>query len=270
MDIVLHDVWPSEAERAAVDAVLGPPGSSSERGIGGEPDQHAAHGGHLARAQRHLLLPVLHAVQAQSGWITPGALNYICERLTIPPADAYGVATFYAMFSLEPQAPAVAHVCTDGACLARGGSELCAELESRLGPAGGHKANGNAIWLESPCLGACERAPAALVTLAGDEPREQSVAPARPEDVLATLAGKEAPTPPPPSVPQAGDPSLRLLRRIGQVKPQDIDSYRQHDGYQALRAAFELGPAGVLREVTDSQLLGRGGAAFPTGRKWEA
>ena len=41
-----------------------------------------------------------------SGWISPGALNYIARRLTVPPADVYGVATFYALFSLEPRAAA--------------------------------------------------------------------------------------------------------------------------------------------------------------------
>jgi NADH-quinone oxidoreductase subunit F len=54
------------------------------------------------------------------------------------------------------------------------------------------------------------------------------------------------------------------------VDPESLDSYRSHDGYSALRRAVELGPAGVLREVVDSRLLGRGGAAFPTGAKWEA
>ena len=58
------------------------------------------------RAQRHLLLPALHAVQSRVGWISEGALNYICERLTVPPADAWGVATFYALFSTEPRPPA--------------------------------------------------------------------------------------------------------------------------------------------------------------------
>src|SRR5439155_887131 len=74
-----------------------------------------------------------------------------------------------------------------------------------------------------------------------------------------------------PALPQAGEPGLRLLRRIAAgVDPESLDAYRAHGGYAALRRAIELGPAGVLREVSDSRLLGRGGAAFPTGAKWEA
>ena len=64
--------------------------------------------------------------------------------------------------------------------------------------------------------------------------------------------------------------ALRLLRRIGVVDPESLDDYRAHGGYAALRRALALGPERVLREVTDSKLVGRGGAAFPTGRKWEA
>ncbi len=271
MDIVLHDASPSAGEREAVDAVLGPPGSSWQGATEvSDEDLHVARGGQAARALRHLLLPTLHAVQARAGWISPGALNYICQRLTIPPAEAYGVATFYALFSLAPQPPAVAHVCTDVACQPRGAPELCAQLERRLGPKGGHRPNGNAIWLESPCLGLCERAPAALVSIAGADPVEHQAAPATADEVLGLLAGGDAPPPPPPSVPQAGDPGLRLLRRVGRVDPGSLDSYRAHGGYEALRLALDSGPAGVLREVADAKLVGRGGAAFPTGRKWEA
>jgi NADH-quinone oxidoreductase subunit F len=271
MDIVLHNEVPSKGERDAVDAVLGPPESSWESGGPlAERDRHVARGGHAARAQRHLLLPALHSVQARAGWISRGALNYICRRLTIPPAEAYGVATFYALFSLEPQPPVVAHVCTDVACMPRGSAELRADLEALIGPEGQHAGNGQAIWLESPCLGMCERAPAALVTVAGEEPREHAVAPAAAQDVASLLAGGDAGPEPPPSVPQAGEPGLRLLRRVGKVDPGSIDSYRAHGGYEGLRAAFDMGEARVLREVTDSKLVGRGGAAFPTGRKWAA
>ena len=73
-----------------------------------------------------------------------------------------------------------------------------------------------------------------------------------------------------PRPPQAGDPSLRLLKRVGMIDPTSLDDYRAHGGYEALRRAFEIGPEGVVREVLDSKLTGRGGAAFPTGRKWEA
>ena len=134
MDLRLTASEPSAAEREAVDAVLGPPVSAWSGGERGAED-HVAHGGHAARAQRHLLLPALHQVQARMGFISPQALGYICRRLTIPPAEAYGVASFYALFALEPRAPLVAHVCTDIACMCRGGAELVAELERTVGPA---------------------------------------------------------------------------------------------------------------------------------------
>src|SRR3954469_24175135 len=168
MDLRLPNQEPTEAERAAVDAVLGPPDSAW---VGGERggDGHAAHGGHTARAQRHLLLPVLHALQGRIGWISQAGLGYACRRLTVPPAEVYGVASFYALFAMEPRAPVVAHVCTDIACMCAGSRELTAELEERIGPPGGTSADGGGtMWLESPCLGLCHRAPAVLVTRAGE------------------------------------------------------------------------------------------------------
>src|SRR5207237_421950 len=70
--------------------------------------------------------------------------------------------------------------------------------------------------------------------------------------------------------PQVGQAGLRLLTRIGRVDPESIDAYRADGGYSALARAIELRPEGVIRELIASNLVGRGGAAFPTGRKWEA
>ncbi|HXG21534.1 MAG TPA: NAD(P)H-dependent oxidoreductase subunit E [Methylomirabilota bacterium] len=271
MDLRLREIPAKPEEQAAVDAVLGPPESGwtgGRRDIA--KDGRKARGGHALRAQRHLLLPTLHAVQDRMGWISPEALNYICQRLDIPPAEAYGVASFYALFSLTPQPPVAVHVCDDIACLANGAAQVCVELEQRLGPAGSANKNGQAAWHRSPCLGLCDRAPAALVLTAGSTAEGRALAPTRAAEIVNAVQDKFHPEARQIAIPQGGDPRLHLLRRVGVADPTNLDSYRSHGGYAALRRAIELGPEGVIREVNDSKLLGRGGAAFPMGRKWEA
>jgi NADH-quinone oxidoreductase subunit F len=255
---------PTDAERSAVDGVLGPPASGWDGGERTRADDHVAYGGRAARGQRHLLLPVLHAVQERVGWISPGALDYVCARLTVPPADAFGVASFNALFHTSPAPATIVHVCDDVVCRANRAEELCVRMEQTYGPEGG-------AWLRSPCLGQCEKGSAALVQRSGERPLRLAVAPADLAAIGAALDSGSVPAPV-ALVPQAGSGrgSLRLLRRVGVVDPASLDSYRAEGGYGALRRALELGPAGVIRELKDARLLGRGGAAFPTGVKWEA
>ncbi len=272
MDIHLLDAAPTAAERAAVEHVLGAPSGGWDGGARDASRQgHSlAGGGHDARSRRHLLLPVLLAVQEHVGWISPGALNHVAERLTVPPADIYGVATFYALLSVEPRPPRVVHVCEDLACRCNGSQELIAQLEEHLAE-GELSADGSATWLRSPCLGQCDRAPAAMLTLAGEHPQEHVLAPVAAGDVLAAIDGREvAGADPVTPLPQHGEEALRLLARVGHVDPVSLDDYRAAGGYRALRRALELGGEGVVRELKDSRLMGRGGAAFPTGVKWEA
>jgi NADH-quinone oxidoreductase subunit F len=263
MDLKLLDAQPLPEEREAIDAALAALSARGARGI---------------HTKRHLLLPALEAAQARIGWISEGAFNYICTTLEVPPADAYGVATFYALLSMVPRPRRVLHVCEDVACMPRGATALIGDLERTLGPAhhgpsgdAAHLGDDDVAWLRSPCLGLCDQAPAAFLQVAGGAPVERLLGDVSLETARAALGGafdlaRVARAP----LPQRGDPGLRLLRRVDVVDPASLDDYRAHQGYEALRRAFEIGPEGVVREVTDAKLMGRGGAAFPTGRKWDA
>ena len=236
------------------------------------------------RGDRQFLLPALHAAQARAGFISEGALNHICTVLDVPPAEAYGVASFYAMFALKPRPAQVIHVCDDIACRTHGAEQLCDQLTAKYGKPGSPVADGASTWLRSPCLGFCEQAPVALVQAAGDTPEDYDITHVSVEKISQQLSESRADQVRSSKfevgssdglawVPQTmapRDESLRLLRRVGRVDPASLDEYRGHGGYRALRRAISLGPERVLREIMDSKLVGRGGAAFPTGRKWEA
>ena len=275
MDLHFTSDQPNDAERSAVDAVLGPPESRwSGRASADASEAQTSESGHRTSGRRHLLLPVLHSIHGRVGWISPGALNYACLRLDVPPAEAYGVADFYDMFSLSKQAPVVARVCDDIACQARGADELCWALEEELGPAGESEDGARGMWVRSPCLGLCERAPAVLVTGSGETAWNRVIAPSGHDAVTAYVNnGHHAVSDDHPvesSVPQAGDPSLRLLRRIGSTAAESLEAYRRDGGLKALELALERGSDWVIGQVEASNLVGRGGAAFPTGRKWRA
>jgi NADH-quinone oxidoreductase subunit F len=134
------------------------------------------------------------------------------------------------------------------------------------------------MWVRSSCLGLCERAPAVLVVKAGQKPQQRVLAPAttdRVQSMINDAANDVMPSAPDVlnpqlSVPQEGSPKLVLLRRVGKNNAPELDGYQRLGGYEALRKAFDLGPEGVLREMNASKLLGRGGAAFPAAKKWEA
>ena len=240
-DLYLGADRATESEAAAVDAALRARGVDPV--VRPETERLYTSGRARRRERRHYLLPALHALQNAAGWISPGGINYVGEVLGVPPAEAYGVATFYDLF--RTTAPDhhgdTFHVCVDAACQIAGYDELVASVRDE----------GSHVHL-GPCLGQCERAPALFVQGAGGRP-DYVPADAEPFDL-----------------PQAGDPSLRLLRRIGVADPESLDSYIEHGGYEALRRAAQMGAEAVLEVVAASGLSGRGGAAFPTGVKWRA
>jgi NADH-quinone oxidoreductase subunit F len=181
------------------------------------------------------------------------------------------------LLATSPRPRRVVHVCDDIVCKSRGADGVIAKLESAAGPDLHHAPHGSqvivgdgAVWMRSPCLGMCDQAPAALVTDAGPQPRERLIGGVT-ADRLATLISGADPDPA-PARPSLHQPSgqLHLLRLIGRIDPTSLDEYRSAGGYRALGRAMDMGAEAVIAEVSASKLVGRGGAAFPTGRKWEA
>jgi NADH-quinone oxidoreductase subunit F len=119
-----------------------------------------------------------------------------------------------------------------------------------------------------------------MLSIAGENPCEKIFAPASPDalvNALETYDGGLAGQSPDQfnatvSIPQSGQgdhSNLMLLGRVGRINPESIDDYRAHGGYETLRRSLKLGGHWVVREVLASRLVGRGGAAFPSGKKWD-
>ena len=275
MDLHIVGAEPNAEERDAVDRLLGPPESGWVGGLRRvERETRVSRGGlGEVKERRDLLLPALHAVQDRVGWISRGALNYICRRLTVPPAEAWGVVTFYHLLHTEPQPRTIVHVCDDIACRLAGAEALCQQLEAA------HRGSEEWQWQRSPCLGQCDRAPAALRVEAGESPGAEALlnitsvsqiiqAGLKPGSSAEASVGFNNELL--PSAVSIGAQPCKLLRRINTGDVTTLAGYLAAGGYRALARAVELGATGVIKEVIASNLLGRGGAAFPTGRKWEA
>ncbi len=123
----------------------------------------------LARIREHLdregpLLPVLHAIQEEFGYIDKAAEPLIAEALNITRAEVHGVITFYHDFRRQPAGRHVLKLCRAEACQAAGGDPLAARAESRLGLRIGSTAPDGSVTLEPVyCLGLCALAPSAML-----------------------------------------------------------------------------------------------------------
>jgi len=152
MDLRHLDTPPSDLERDAVDRVLDDAGFTAPSG------DRTAVGGRTAAARRDLLLPSFHALNDAAGRITEGGLGYACERLTVPPAEAYGVATFYDLFAVGDAEAPIVRICDDVGCDPGTVENLIAAFEGV----------GVGVGVERcACLGHCDAGGAALVTVPG-------------------------------------------------------------------------------------------------------
>jgi NADH-quinone oxidoreductase E subunit len=139
--------------------------------------------------KRAALLPVLWICQERFGWISPGVVRAVAERLGETPAFVDGVVTFYTMFRTKPCARYLIQACVTLSCALCGGKELVAHLKQQLGIGFGETTPDGVFSLEAvQCLGACGSAPVIQV----NDDYYENLTPASLDAVLHELrAGKE-------------------------------------------------------------------------------
>ncbi|MCL4559572.1 MAG: NAD(P)H-dependent oxidoreductase subunit E [Chloroflexi bacterium] len=202
------------------------------------------------------LIPALHAAQAIYGYLPQPVAAEVGRTLGVPLAEVYGVIDFYAMFYREPVVKTVVHVCDDPACAIAGAESVYNMLTYEYS----QEASGapSAITVErAPCLGLCEHAPALMV-----KGIQRGKVNHNGNGHLIEEIGEK------PYGIIAGDISY-LTANCGKRRATSLEEYVASGGYQSLKKALGMAPAAIIAEVKASGLVGRGGAAFPTGLKWE-
>ena len=110
--------------------------------------------------QKSALLPILHLVQAEYGWVSAPAMDTVADYLNIKPIEVYEVATFYTMYFLKPLGKHVLEVCRTGPCCLVGAEKIMKYIEHKLGVKEGEVTpDGLFSWRGVECLAACGMAP---------------------------------------------------------------------------------------------------------------
>jgi NADH-quinone oxidoreductase subunit F len=220
--------------------------------------------------KRSALIPMLMYAQDEYGCVSDEMIAEIARRLELHTVQVEETLAYYSMLHRKPWGKHHVQICTNVACMLRGGAELLEAAKKRLEI--GHKevtADGVFSLEEVECIGACTGAPALQVNYDFYENLTQLKFDRLIEDLDA---GRK----PPPEPVTSGalhprDPAETPLisRRFGIKDSHKIDVYLQNDGYRALEKALrEMTPESIIDEVKKSNLRGRGGAGFPTGMKW--
>lgn len=135
------------------------------------------------------LIPILQEVQAEYHYLPEEVLTFIATSIDVPPARIFGVATFYAHFTLKPKGKHVIRLCDGTACHVRNSIPILEALRKRLGVTAEHNTSDDMLFtLETvSCLGACGLAPVVVV----DDDVHGQMTPAKAVDVVDAIIARE-------------------------------------------------------------------------------
>jgi len=213
------------------------------------------------------MMTIMKDVQAEYGHVPPKAMTVISRELSVPRVEVESFVSFYAFLSEEPKGRIVIRLCNDIVDRMHGFDRIAKLFSEELGISLGETTPDGQITLETTaCIGMCDQAPAALIN-----------------DVIFTELSSDKVRTIVEGLRDHGDPR-RLVTKLG-------DGNNAHDLVQAMvnnnirksgpilfsplnrgeaiHKALGMSPAEVIRAVKTSRLLGRGGAGFPAGLKWE-
>ncbi len=212
-----------------------------------------------AQKNRSSLIPTLFEAQAIYGYLPELVIEAIGQHLRVPLAEIHGVVEFYSMLYSVPIGKTIVRICTSPICAQVGGREVFQAARAHLGVDSSEPTtDGEYMVEEVHCLGLCDHAPAALI---GDTPVSR---------VDAASPGSWINDPQVAPLSFVGGEPRWLTGRCGEIEPTDLSAFESHGGFAGLQRALEqMQPREVVEEVKASGLMGRGGAAFPTGLKWE-
>jgi NADH-quinone oxidoreductase subunit F len=220
--------------------------------------------------KRSALIPMLLYAQDESGYITDDMVQEIARRLDLHPVQVEETLAYYSMLHRKPIGKHHVQVCTNVACMLRGGTELLEHARKRLEIGNRETTQDGMFSLEEvECIGACTGAPALQVNYDFYE----NVTMRSFDRLIEELDKGQRPAPVPVITGALHErhqlETPLISKRWGIKDSRKIDVALQLGAYQALdKALKQFTPEQLIDEVKKSNLRGRGGAGFSAGMKW--